>query len=368
MKKNKKGFTLIELLAVIAIIAIIALIALPTINSLIAETRRKAFVNSAYGILKAGEQYYNKKDLLEDDNSALEFSFPNGVSELELKGEIPQEGTMEINKDGKIALAISNGRYCVTKGYNDSDVEVLDTFGSCDIPRTFSEVSITKHACTEKGKICVQGETLFTIQVNDNKTYDFYVLNDDGTKVSLIMNQNLGTKVAWINKADYNDDANFGENGNNSKGPITAFTYLNSQTLAWTNIPGIKEYNYINNENGTTTKYGYRNLQITNGETILVSQDGKTITTIDNPGRARMLTYEEMASRKEANGGKTPTYLYTNLSSSNTSDKPIGYWMQSGHATVSYYGRRMGYDGKLSGNATQNISISGVRPVIELYK
>ena len=55
---KKKGFTLIELLAVIAIIA------LPTINSLIKETRMKALSNSAYGIIKAGEQYYSKKTCL----------------------------------------------------------------------------------------------------------------------------------------------------------------------------------------------------------------------------------------------------------------------------------------------------------------
>ena len=48
----KKGFTLIELLAVIVILAIIALIATPLILNTIEDSRKGAFKNSAYGIIK----------------------------------------------------------------------------------------------------------------------------------------------------------------------------------------------------------------------------------------------------------------------------------------------------------------------------
>jgi len=44
---NKKGMTLFELLAVIVILGIIAAIAFPTVNTLINNSKRNAFVEQA---------------------------------------------------------------------------------------------------------------------------------------------------------------------------------------------------------------------------------------------------------------------------------------------------------------------------------
>ena len=55
---NKKGFTLIELLAVIIILAIIALITVPAIINIIDNSKKKALVNTAYGMIKAAELYH----------------------------------------------------------------------------------------------------------------------------------------------------------------------------------------------------------------------------------------------------------------------------------------------------------------------
>ena len=53
---ENKGFTLIELLAVIVILAVISLIAVPMILGVIDESRRKAAISSALGIVDAVEK------------------------------------------------------------------------------------------------------------------------------------------------------------------------------------------------------------------------------------------------------------------------------------------------------------------------
>ena len=107
MKKNK-GFTLIELLAVIVILAIIALIAVPVVMNIINSANKSAFKDSAYGLLKAGELFYTDS-LLENAGLAQEktFIFPDNIEGLEFKGSKPSKGSMTVNKDGKVAMAIT---------------------------------------------------------------------------------------------------------------------------------------------------------------------------------------------------------------------------------------------------------------------
>ena len=87
----------------------------------------------------------------------------------------------------------------------------------------------------------------YECEVKPGTKYNFYVLSieSNGT-TNLIMDRNIcsdGTAatednkclVAWVSKLDYNDDDNYGENGNNNKGPITAMDYLYNATKSWTN-------------------------------------------------------------------------------------------------------------------------------------
>ena len=170
-RTNKKGFTLIELLAVIVILAIIALIAVPVVMNIITKSRKSAFKDSAYGIIKAGELYYADK-LLEPEGMTEDkmFAFPKAEG-LEVKGTKPSDGTVIVTTEGKVAIGITDGKYCVTKGYEDSDVMITEDIENCKFPTltlsqlattgTFTTVDgssiseITKvHECAQKGKQC----------------------------------------------------------------------------------------------------------------------------------------------------------------------------------------------------------------------
>lgn len=139
MKKNTKGFTLIELLAVIVILAIIALIATPIVLNLINRARQGAAQDSAYGVRKAAQLYYQTA-LMEDvagfGGDKITFASDGTYTStvysdqkkleqagFELDGTVPTAGTITIAADGTITyqgIKISN-YYChATKGGTDN--------------------------------------------------------------------------------------------------------------------------------------------------------------------------------------------------------------------------------------------------------
>ena len=68
--------------------------------------------------------------------------------------------------------------------------------------------------------------TEYTCDLGDGER-TFYVLKEDGENVKLLMNENLGDRVAWA------------ESGDNSEGPVTATAYLASQTSGWTTLTSV---------------------------------------------------------------------------------------------------------------------------------
>mgnify|MGYP003304901226 CR=1 FL=1 len=229
------------------------------------------------------------------------------------------------------------------------------------------DIITTEIPCTTIGQICPNG-TLLNIQVNETTAHDFYVINDTGTVMTLIMSKNIGEKVSWVTKVDYANDSAYGPNGNNNKGPITALKYLNSQTSGWTFIDPITSYTYNNNPNGNTYTFGYQRLTVTNGNAVLTDQIGTT-TAIAGITRARLLTYEEASALQTANSGTTPSYLVTNLSADNTTAAPYGYWLSTAAPEKDTDARYVIYSGKLTyTHYVSNETNRGVRPVITVKK
>jgi len=136
----KKGFTLIELLAVIVILAIVALITSPIIIGIMDDARKGAFTDSAYGIIKAGEIFFST-NILNGTFKEVTFNYKDGVEspsitgkKLDYKGEKPKSGSIIINSEGQIALAIHDGTYCVNKKYKDIEVTIsLTKLDECTI-------------------------------------------------------------------------------------------------------------------------------------------------------------------------------------------------------------------------------------------
>ena len=126
MMHLKKGFTLIELLAVIVILAVIALIATPLIMGTITKAKRNAFRDTAYGILKAGQQYVGEK-LLESENDYAGETIPlPNQDKLQYRGGTNAIGEMRILKNGVIRIVIHDNQFCALKDHGMSEVMVMD--------------------------------------------------------------------------------------------------------------------------------------------------------------------------------------------------------------------------------------------------
>lgn len=125
---KRKGFTLPELLAVIVILAIIALIATPIVMNVVEKSKQASAERAIENLERAAEMYYYEKGTL----SELTFTCYSGVcingdETLEIKGQGPDEGIINISKDGVITLnsILVNGYACYKENdkYTCSKVE-----------------------------------------------------------------------------------------------------------------------------------------------------------------------------------------------------------------------------------------------------
>ena len=388
--KRKNGFTLIELLAVIVILAIIALIAVPVVMNIINRANKSAFKDSAYGLIKAGELFYTDQ-LLENAGLTEDktFNFPDDIEGLEFKGSKPTDGFMTVNKDGKVSMAITNGKYCVTKGFEDDDVIITDDAINCELgPKvntlsdlartyTFTKVdgsayetpTVTVPECiTDKTK-CEAG-TPVAVEVTPNTVYKFYVLNDDITKneVTLIMNRNLYSdtdenngNVAWVSLDDYKlaggSETEYGEYGNNNKGPLTALRVLKERTSGWINIPAYTYTLSLETEKGL--------VPATSSTTEIT---GELVTDV----RARLPKWSDFidfGTTKNEYGAPSDlqNWLYENLEY--TEDGSSGYWTGTAWSDNDYGAWSVDFRSNRSGMYyLDGGSTNGLRPVITLSK
>ncbi len=126
---KRKGFTLIELLAVIVILAVIALIATPIILGIIDSSKKESFKAGAYGIAESAKNVFVKMLYSKEDPKNITFTYedgeetstPNGYV-LNYTGAKPTSGRVSLNTDGKVSLALYDGKWCAKKGFSATDI------------------------------------------------------------------------------------------------------------------------------------------------------------------------------------------------------------------------------------------------------
>ena len=215
--RSKKGFTLIELLAVIVILAIIALIATPIIIGFIEQARKKAFENTAYGVLEGLRLDYTERILTGTTSTPKEFTFPN--SGLKLSGEEPAYGSAKIDGKGNISFALADRdkKWCAKKEATSEKVTVEDyTEENCKIDGTSGgevtdavadgTVVYFDPVVETKCDTYTEANSATGIKEGCMKWYTFGGDNDNET-VNLLLDHNTTAKVAWNTNDDNTDSS-----------------------------------------------------------------------------------------------------------------------------------------------------------------
>ncbi len=215
MKKNKKGFTLIELLAVIVILAIIALIATPAIINVIENARKKAFENTAYGVLDGLRLEYMERVANGNTKETKFFTFPD--SGLKLSGEQPAGGTASTDIKGNITFTLfdKDKKWCAKKDGASEKVTILD-YNENDCKTISLKEEIEKDESHIAKNVKVNGETVNKVigaksEKLTMKNYVWYMgqlwqvleTNDTNNTIKLITAQSI-TSIAYGETSDYN--------------------------------------------------------------------------------------------------------------------------------------------------------------------
>ncbi len=277
-----------------------------------------------------------------------------GVTVTDNSGE-----NISVKVKSNISLGIP-GEYTITYTAIDSSGNSISKTRVVTINK---DILISLNNCIKDITTKCENGTKVKVRVNNKENYDFYVINDTGEYIELIMDRNLGEKVAWISKEDYikagGTESDYGEYGNNNKGPLTALNQLEDLTKNWTNIPA---YDYtleddkplkIEEQQGKSSKTMYQKVTRTNVRARLLS-----ITDIE----------DFIVLDLKNNSITMPKYLYENLSEANTEGKPHEYWLSTAFSNHTYYSFNVNYNGGVGGTDGHNYGHGGVRPVIKVSK
>ena len=226
---KKKGFTLVELLAVIVILAVISLIAIPMILGVIETARKSAFKITCNEIYKSYEQYEISEEIIENSDVCSIFDFGSNrketefiddikyepISKLNLKGEMPKNGTYKICENKK-ELIIDNGSYTCIKDKDRNEIldgNVVDNditnpiLKNISLSSTTNSIRVVVDAIEEDGLITkyyykINGEEIVSdseikifneLDKKTEYTIEVYVENKSGLK-SNVIEKKISTK------------------------------------------------------------------------------------------------------------------------------------------------------------------------------
>lgn len=298
---------------------------------------------------------------------------PITLSDTEANGYIINNGTIATSdsKTFKIRIWISDtaGNEVLGKHYhgkivvetentsaNKNILSVLtynETAGADNYCVTGEEATCQESSCHKSNdKSSCPAGTIVKYNVDGTNEKFFYVLHDDGGKLTLQQRENTVNNVAWYaNSAD------------TTKGPITVLPQLESATITWSNV------NDVTYEMGTTV---FNDNSFTGCDNYTTCS--KNIYTLpERTAKSRMISIQEFSKINCTNKETCPIWLKNYLTNStsnggiindNVNANNYGYWTITANSLNPSYVHTFDFGGSSAANSTDY----GARAVIEITK
>ena len=343
---KRKGFTLIELLAVIIVLAVIAVIVTPIVTKTIKNAKKGSAEIATQNYIRAVELAISNSDLnrktvkdgsytIDGEGNLTGTGLPDGKLEIDASGDRPTGGTIVI-KDGRVTTdsTITVGDYEVVYNPTSKSYEATEKGNSNTLCKA---VTTATTGNIPNGSFNYGDEYICNLGDNDAKT--FFVLETNGSNVSLIMNANVDSNGKAITPSNIPTD----------KGQITwctdggsdtacaasgALIYLEDSTKSWTKIASI---------NGCVSLPTAQQVATAGGDTTWKVGNGIASET------------------------KLSTWLFNNLNNTEDSVASLfGYWTET--VGTSWGVWCVDYGGVLYPNGPSLPNARGIRPVITIPK
>ena len=261
MNRNKKGFTLVELLAVIIILAALVVITAPIVINITEKSEDETLLLAANMYLDAVKQATMNKNLEEkgtfdptlcEVNEGGSLICDGATVDLEVNGQLPSSGTIKLKNHNITSVKLNYGENTIIKSKSGELINFENEY-----------------------KI---GQKVTFIADVYNNSIDGYIIDENEDTVTILTYTYSGSY--WSNK-------------DGDLGPIILLDNLNSLTSNWIYVDPIENYRYNNNEEGRKN-FGYQKVEIKNGTTKIISEDGTEVNSMPGIAKSRLLTLEEI--------------------------------------------------------------------------
>lgn len=262
---------------------------------------------------------------------------------------------------GKILVESKNENYT---NENIKNAYIYDEANADTLCITGEEATCQVSNCYKRQNAdsCLKG-TIIKYAVNDSEEKYFYVLHDDGDKMTLQQRENTLKNIKW-----------YMEDSDATKGPLTILPQLENATQNWTNVDDQTYTMGTTNFNGTNNYTGCSNYKDSNSNYNIC--DTNTYTLAARTAKARMITLQEASNLGcITDSGSCPkwmyNYLYQSISYGGTIDDDSinnnGYWTMNAHSIYPQHAWNVGNAGYVYHYETTE-TFYGARAVIVIVK
>lgn len=175
--KKKLKISMLDIIILVIILIITSIIVVPLVINTIQKLKKEAFLNSSYGLVASSEYGYNIKVLNGEGAFETMYRYENntqintfGNINIEYKGNKPNYGTLLINDLGQVSVALYKDGYCITKAYEQSELNVIKKKqDECSLPEDMPELSLYIEPLLN-GNDPILGTNMIPIIRNNNNT------------------------------------------------------------------------------------------------------------------------------------------------------------------------------------------------------